>query len=81
MKKLTILNKEREFFQHRSGDSVYIILPLTSQLRISCRKISVKYEGTLVVYNITDHKSFLLHRLNGKLLQGLMASHGRVYAW
>ena len=38
MKRLALLNKDREDFQYNSGDSVYIILPLTSQLRNSIKK-------------------------------------------
>ena len=71
MKKLSMLVKEREFFQYKSGDLVYIITPLTSQLRTSSRKVSVKYVGPVVVYKIIDHKSFLLSTLDGKLLLGL----------
>ena len=37
MKQLTLLNKDREYFQYNSGDLVYIISPLTSQLRTSSR--------------------------------------------
>ena len=35
MKQLAHLNKDREFFQYNSGDMVYLISPLTSQLRKS----------------------------------------------
>ena len=31
-KRLAMINKERAFFQYKSGDLVYIISPLTSQL-------------------------------------------------
>ena len=33
MKRLALLNKDRDNFQYNSGDLVYIILPLTSQER------------------------------------------------
>ena len=33
MKRLALLNKDRDDFQYNSGDLVYIISPLTSQLR------------------------------------------------
>ena len=33
MKRLALINKDREDFQYNSRDLVYIILPLTSQLR------------------------------------------------
>ena len=50
MKQLTLLNKDREYFQYNSGDLVYLISPLTSQLRTSSRKFGVNYVGPLVVY-------------------------------
>ena len=31
LKRLAMINKDREFFQYNSGDLVYIISPLTSQ--------------------------------------------------
>ena len=40
MKRLALINKDREDFQYNSGDLVYIILPLTSQLRTASRKVS-----------------------------------------
>ena len=43
MKRLALLNKDRDDFQYNSGDLVYIILPLTSQLRTASRKVSIKY--------------------------------------
>ena len=60
MKKLAMLDKERELFQYKSGDVVYIISPLTSQLRTTSQKISVKYVVPVAIYKITDPKSFLL---------------------
>ena len=38
MKRLALINKDRDDFQYNSGDLVYIILPLTSQLRTALRK-------------------------------------------
>ena len=35
-RRLAMINKDREFFQHKSGDLIYIISPLTSQLCIQC---------------------------------------------
>ena len=32
LKRLAMINKDREFFQYNSGDLAYIISPLTSQL-------------------------------------------------
>ena len=50
MRCLALLNKDWEYFQYNSGDLVYLILPLTCQLRTASRKIMVKYVGPLVVY-------------------------------
>ena len=74
---LALLNKDHEFFQYNSGDLVYLISPLMSQLRTASRKIMVKYVGPLVVYKIIDHHNFLLMTLDGKLLQGLF-EHERI---
>ena len=49
MKRLALINKDREDFQYNSRDLVYIILPLTSQLRTTSRKVPIKYVGPLVV--------------------------------
>ena len=38
MKCLALLNKDREYFQYNSGDLVYLISPLTTQLRTSSKK-------------------------------------------
>ena len=71
MKRLALLNKDRDDFQYNSGDLVYIILPLTSQLRTTSRKVSIKYVGPLAVYKIVDPHNYLLMTLDGKLLRGL----------
>ena len=68
MRQLALLNKDWEYFQYNSGDLVYLILPLTSQLRTASRKIMVKYVGPLVVYKIIDPHNYLLMILDGKLL-------------
>ena len=62
-----MINKDRENFQYRGGDLVYIISPLTSQLRTSW-KIAIKYVGPVVVYKIIDHHNYLLMTLDGKIL-------------
>ena len=49
MKQIALLNKDREFFQYNSGDLVYPISPLTSQVRTSSRKFGVSYVGPLVI--------------------------------
>ena len=47
---------------------MYLISPLTSQLRTTSRTIMVKYVGPLVVYKIIDPHNYLLMTLDGKLL-------------
>ena len=77
MRHLTLFNKDREYFQYNSRDLVYLISPLTSQLRTASRKIMVKYVGPLVVYKIIDLHNYLLMTLDGKLLRGLF-EHERI---
>ena len=60
MKRLALINKDRDDFQYNSGDLVYIISPLTSQLRTTSRKVSIKYVGPLAVYKIVDLHNYLL---------------------
>ena len=50
---------------------MYLISPLTTQLRTSSRKVAIKYVGPLVIYKIIDPHNYLLLTLDGKLLQGL----------
>ena len=71
MKRLALINKDRDDFQYNSGVLVCIISPLTSQLRTALRKVSIKYVGPLAVYKIVDHHNYLLITLDGKLLRGL----------
>ena len=52
--RLAMINKDRENFQYKGGDLVYIISPLTSQLRTNSQKIAIKYVGPVVVYKIID---------------------------
>ena len=77
MRHLALLNKDQEYFQYNSGDLVYLILPLTSQLRTASRKVVIKYVGPLVVYRIIDPHNYLLMTLDGKLLRGLF-EHERI---
>ena len=56
---------------------MYLISPLTSQLRTESRKIMVKYVGPLVVYKIVDPHNYLPMTLDGKLLRGLF-KHERI---
>ena len=68
--RLAMINKDRENFQYR-GDLVYIISPLTSQLRTASPKIAIKYVGPVVVYKIIDPHNYLLMTLDGKVLIGI----------
>ena len=77
MKRLALLNKDRDDFQYNSGNLVYTILPLTSQLRTASRKVSIKYTGPLAVYKIVDTHNYLFMTLDGKLMRGLF-EHDRL---
>ena len=57
---LAMINLNRENFQYRGGYLVYIILPLTSQLRTNSQKIAVKYVGPVVVYKIIDPHNYFV---------------------
>ena len=67
-KRLAMINKDRMFFQYNSGDLVYIISPLTSQLQTASRKVMIKYVGPIVVYKIIDPHNYLLMTLDRKIL-------------
>ena len=69
--RLAMINKDRENFQYRGGDLVYIISSLTSQLRTTSQKIAIKYVGPVVVYKIIDSHNYLLMTLDGKILKGI----------
>ena len=69
--RLAMINNNRENFQYQGGDLVYIISPLTSQLRTNSRKISVKYIGPVVIYKIIDPHNYLLMTLDGVMLRGI----------
>ena len=62
-----MINQNRENFQYRGGDLVYIISPLTSQLRTN----SQKYVGPVVIYKIIDPHYYLLMTLDGVMLRGI----------
>ena len=66
-----MINKNRENFQYRGGDLVYIISPLTSQLRTNSQKITVKYVGPVVIYKIIDPHNYLIMTLDGVMLRGI----------
>ena len=78
MKRLALLNKDRDDFQYNSSDLVYIISPLTSQCRTASRKVSIKYVDPLAVYKVVDPHNYLLMTLDRKLLRGLF-EHKRCY--
>ena len=71
MKHLVLINKDRQYFQYNSADLVYLISPLTTQLRTVSRKVAIKYVGPLVIYKIVDPPNYLLMTVDGKLLLGL----------
>ena len=48
------------FFPYNSGDLVYIISPLTSQLQTTSRKIMIKYVGPVVIYKIIDPDRYII---------------------
>ena len=84
-----MINKDTENFQYRGGDLVYIISPLTSQLRTNSWKIAVKYVGPVVIYKTVDPYNYLLMTLDGIILKGtfehkrlkptiIRTSHGNV---
>ena len=68
---LAMINNSSKDFQYNSGDLVYIISPLTSQLRTSSRKVTIKYVGPIVIYKTLDPHNYLLMTLDGKILRGL----------
>ena len=71
LKRLAMINKDRNFFQYNSRDVVHIISPLTRQLRTSSRKVAIKYIGPLVIYKIINPHNYLLMTLDGKILREL----------
>ena len=70
-KRLALMNKDRDYFQYNGRDLMYIISPLTSQLRTASREITIKYVGPLAIYKIVDPHNYLSITLDGKLLRGL----------
>ena len=66
-----MINKDRGFFQYKSGDLIYIISPLMSPLCTASCKVAIKYVGPLVIYKIVDPHNYLLMTLGGKILRGL----------
>ena len=72
-KRLIMINKDRTYFQYNSGDLVYIISLLTSQLHTTSRKVIVNYVGLVVIYKIIVLHNCLLMTLDGKILRGLLS--------
>ena len=70
-KQVALINKDREFFQYNSGDLVYLISPLSSQLRTVSIKVAIRYVGPLVIYKIEDSHNYLLMTMDGKLVRGV----------
>ena len=70
-KRLAMINKDRESFQYKGGDLVYIISPLTSQLHMASHKVAIKYGGLVVIYKIIDPHNYLIMTLDGKILRGI----------
>ena len=66
-----MINKDRGFFQYKTGDLIYIISPLTSQLCTTSHKVAIKYVGPVVIYKIIEPHNYLLMTLDGKILRGL----------
>ena len=66
-----MINKDRENFQYRGGDLVYIISPSISQLHSVSHKVAIKYVGPVVVYKIGDPHNYLIMTLDGKILRGI----------
>ena len=68
---IVLINKDREYFQYNPGDLVYLISPLTTQLRTNSRKVSIKYVGPLAIYKIIDPHNYLLMPIDGQLMREL----------
>ena len=68
---IALINKDREYFQYNPGDLVYLISPLTTQLRTNSSKLSVKHVGPLVIYKIIDPHNYLLMAIDGQLMRRL----------
>ena len=62
-----MINKNRDLFKYNSGDLVYILSPLMSQLCTALRKVMMKYVRPVVIYKIIDLHNNLLMTLDGKM--------------
>ena len=72
-KRLAMIDKDKGFFQYKSGDLIYNISPLTSQLNTASCKVAIKYVDPKLIYKIIDPHNYLLRTLSGKMLRGLCA--------
>ena len=70
-KRLAMINKSRDFFQYNSGDLIYTISLLISQLHTASRKVMIKYVEPAVIYKIINLHNYLLITLDDKILRGL----------
>ena len=70
-RRLAMINKNRDFFQYKSGDLIYIFSPLARQLHTASHKVAIKYVGPVVIYKIIDPHNYLIMTLDGKILRGL----------
>ena len=70
-KRLSMINKDRSFFQYNSGDLVYVISPLSTQLHTVSRKVMIKHVGPVVIYKIIYPHNYVLMVLDGTILRGL----------
>ena len=75
-KGLTMINKDRAFFQYKSGDLVFIIFPWTCQLHTASHKVSINYVGPVVIYKIIDPHNYLLMTVDGRIFRGLFEQEG-----
>ena len=74
--RLAMINQNREDFQYRGGDLVYIISLLTSQLGTNSPNIAVKYVGPVVIYKIIDPHNYLLMTLDRVMLRQIFEHKG-----
>ena len=72
LKHLALINKDREYFQYSSRDSVYLISPLTTQLRTASRKVAIKYVCPLVIYKIVDPTQLFTHDYRWKIIKRIV---------
>ena len=71
-RRLVMINKDIENFQHKGGDLVYIISPLTGQFCPALHKVAIKCVGPKVVYKIINPHNYLIMTLDGKILRGFL---------